>query len=81
MSSSGSITAEALLVRGRSSNRKGRGNHGRSNFRSSFRDMKKNLYALCKELGYWKVDCPKAKCKESKTEENLAQVVSTHAST
>ena len=32
---------------------------------------------------HWKVDCPKAKGKkkESKTEANLARVVSTHAST
>ena len=34
-------------------------------------------------LMHWKVDCPKAKGKkkESKTEANLAHVVSTHAST
>ena len=31
LSSSGSTTAEPLAVRGRSSNRKGRGDHGRSN--------------------------------------------------
>ena len=28
-----------------------------------------------------KIDCPKAKGKESKIEENLAQAVNTHAST
>ena len=51
--------------------------------RSGFRDLKKNQYALCKEIGHWKVDCRKAKGnkKESKIEANLAQVVSTHAST
>jgi len=45
--------------------------------------MKRNQCALCKELGHWKVDCPKVKGKkkESITEANLAQVVSTHAST
>ena len=42
LSSSGSTTAEALAVRGRSSNRKGRGNQGRSKSRSGFRDLKRN---------------------------------------
>ena len=72
-----------LAVRGRSSNRKDRGDHGRSKFRSGFRDLKKNQYALCKELGHWKVDCSKSKGKkkESNTEANLAQVVSTHVKT
>jgi len=75
-------TTEALAVRGRSSNRKGRGDQGRLKSRSGFRDLKKNQCALCKELGHWKIDCPKAKGKkELKTEANLAQVVSTHAST
>jgi len=74
LSPSGSTTAEALIVRGRSSNRKGRDDQGRSKSRSGFRDLKKNQCALCKELGHWKVDCPKAKGKkmESKTEANLA---------
>jgi len=43
--SSGSTTAEALAVRGRISNRKGRGDQGRSKFRSGFRDLKKNKCA------------------------------------
>jgi len=36
-----------------------------------------------KELGYWKIHCPKAKGKknESKSEANLTQVVSAQAST
>ena len=74
--SSGSTTVEALEVRGRSSNRKGRDDRGRSKSRSNFRNLKKNQCALCKELGYWKVKCPKAKGKkvESNTEANLAQV-------
>jgi len=82
-SSSEGTSAEAFAVRGRSFNRKGRGDHGRSKSRPGFRDMKKNQCALCKELGHWKVDClkTKSKKKESKTEANLAQVVSTHAST
>jgi len=48
-----------------------------------FQRYEKNQCALCKELEHWKVDCPKAKGrkKKSKTEANLAQVVSTHAST
>ena len=72
-----------MAVRGKGSYRKGKGDHERSKSRSGFRDLKKNLCAFCKELGHWKVDCPKAKGKkkESKTEANLAQVVSTHSST
>jgi len=52
VSSSGSITTEALAVRGRSFNRKGRGDQGRSKSRSDFRDLKKNQCTLCKELGH-----------------------------
>ena len=82
-SSSEGTSAEALAVRGRCSNRKGRGDHGKSKCRSGFRDLKKNQRVLCKKVGHWKVDCPKSKGKkkESKIEANLAQVVSTHAST
>ena len=82
MSSYGSTSAEALTVRDISSNWKGRGDQGRLKSRSGFIDLKKNQ-SLCKELGHWKVDCPKAKGKkkESKTETNLAQVISTHVST
>jgi len=83
LSSSGSTTAGALMIGGRSFNRKDRGCQGRSKSSSGFRDMQRNQYALCKELGHWKVDCLKAKDKKKElmTEENLAQVVSTHAST
>ena len=79
LSSSESTTTEILAVSGRSSNRKGRGDQGRLKSRSRFRDLKKNQCASCKELGHWKVDYPKAKGKkkESITEANLAQVVST----
>jgi len=52
LSSSGSKTAEALAVRGRRSNLKRRGDQGRSKSRSGFRDLKRNQYVLCKELGY-----------------------------
>ena len=52
LSSSGSTTAEALAIRGRSSNQKGRGDQGRSKSRSSFSDLKRNQCALCKELGH-----------------------------
>ena len=81
--SSGSTTAEALAVRGRSSNRRGKCDQERSRSRSGFKDLKRNQCALCKELGHWKVDCPKAKGKkkESMTEVNFTQMVSTHAST
>jgi len=46
LSSSGNTTAEALAVRGRSSNRKGRYDQGRSKSRSGFRDRKRNQCAL-----------------------------------
>jgi len=51
LSSSGNTSTEELAVRGRSSNRKGRADHGRSKSKSDFRDLKKNQCALCKELG------------------------------
>ena len=75
LSFSGNTTTEALAVRGKSSNMRERDDQGRSKFRSGFRDLKRNQCALCKELGHWKVDCPKAKGKkvESNTETNLAQ--------
>jgi len=63
LSSSRSTKAETLTVRGRGFNQKGRGDHERSKSRSGFRDLKKNQCALCKDLGHWKVDCPKAKGK------------------
>jgi len=84
-SSSNGTSAEALMLRGRGSNRKGKTPRERSEFRPEFRDLKKNQCAFCKEIGHWKVDCPrikdKGKKKESKTETNLAQVVSNQAST
>ena len=75
-SSSRSTTVEALAVRGRSSNRKGRDDQERSKSRSGFRDLKRNQCALCKKLGHWKVDCPKAKGKkmESNTKANLSLI-------
>ena len=73
------------MVRGKGSNQKGKGERERSKSRPDFRDLKKNQCAFCKEIGHWKVDCPrikdKNKGKESKTEANLAQVVSTQADT
>ena len=83
MSSYVSTSTEALAVRDRGSNRKGKGDRGRSKSRLDFKDLKKNQCAVCNELGRWKVDCLKAKdkMKESKTEAKLARVVNTHAST
>ena len=52
LSSSESTSAEALVVRGRSSNRKGIGDYERSKFRLGFRDLKKNQCAFCKEVGH-----------------------------
>ena len=80
--SHGSTSVEALAVRGRGSYRKDKGDRGRSKSRLGFRDLKKNQCTFCKELGHWKVDCPKAKGKkkESKTEANLARVVNTQSS-
>ena len=83
LSPSESTTVEALTVRGMSSNRKGRDDQERSKSRSGFIDLKRNQCALCKELGHWKVNCPKAKGKKKELmiEANLARVVSTQAST
>ena len=74
LSPSESTTAKALAVRVKSSNRKGKDDRERSKSRLGFRNLKKNQCALCKKLGHWKVDCPKAKGKkmESNTEANLA---------
>ena len=78
LSSSKGTSAEALLVRGRGSNYKNKGEHERSKSRPGFRDLK-NQCAFCKEIGHLKVNCPriKDKSKKLKTETNLAQVVST----
>ena len=77
--SSSSISAEALVVRGRCSNQKGKGVCGRQKSRPGFRDLKKNQCDFCKELGHWKVDCLRIKDKnkgnESKTEADLTQVI------
>jgi len=83
LSSSESTSAEALTIRGRSSNRKGKDDHGRSKSRPGFRDLKKNQCTFNKEVGHWKIDYSKAKSKkkELKTKTNLAQVGSTQVST
>jgi len=77
-SSSSSTSTEALVVKGRRSNQKVKGIRGRSKSRPGFKDLKKNLYAFCKELGHWKVDCQrikdKNKRKESKTKAKLTQM-------
>ena len=52
LSSSESTSAEVLAVRGRGSNRKGKGGHERSESRPGFRDLKRNLCAFCKEIGH-----------------------------
>ena len=49
---SNGTSTEALTVKGMGFNRKGKGERGRSKFRPSFRDMRKNQFAFCKELGY-----------------------------
>ena len=69
-SSQSSSVAEALEVRSRSSSRKGKEVRGRSKSRSGYRDLRKDQCILCREIGHWKVDCPKfkGKKKESKAE-------------
>jgi len=52
LSSHGSTSAEALAVRGRGSNRKGKCDRERSKSRLGFRDLNKNQCAFCKELGH-----------------------------
>ena len=61
--SKSSSSAEALEVRGRNSSRKGKEVRGRSKSRLGFRDLKRNQCILCREIGHWKVDCPKFKVK------------------
>jgi len=51
-SSSNGTSTEALMVRGRGSNRKGKGERKRSKFRPNFRDLKKNQCTICKEIGH-----------------------------
>ena len=50
LSSSRSTSVEALVVKSRRSNRKGKSDRGRSKSRPGFRDMKKNQCAFCKDL-------------------------------
>jgi len=40
------------MVRGRGSDWKGKGEHERSKYKPGFRDLKKNKYAFCKEIGH-----------------------------
>ena len=82
MSFSEGTSTEALAIKGRIFNGKGKGDRGRSKFRSGFRDLKKNQCAFCKGLGLWKIDCPriKGKNKESKTKANLVRVINTQSS-
>ena len=76
-----SSVAEALEVRSRSSSRKGREMGGRSKSRPGFKDLKRNQCIFCREIGHWKVDCPKFKGKkESNAEANLSKVTKTQRS-
>ena len=64
-----STSAEALMIRGKSFSQKGKGNRERSKFKADFKDLKKNQCTFYKELGHWKVNCPRIKDKkESKPE-------------
>ena len=51
-SSSNGTSAEALMVRDRGSNWKGKGENERSKSRLGFRNLKKNQCAFCKEIGH-----------------------------
>ena len=48
-SSSNGTSAEALIVRGRGSNQKGKGECQRLESRPEFRDLKKNQCAFCRD--------------------------------
>ena len=50
LSSSEGTSTEALMVRGRGSNRKGKGEYERSKSGAGFRDLKKNQCAFCIEI-------------------------------
>ena len=67
LSSFEGTSTETLTIRGRSSNRKDKGHRERSKSSLGFRDLKKNQYAFCKEVGHWKIDCPKAKSNKKET--------------
>jgi len=41
--------------------------------RTDNHQLKKNQYAFLKEKRYWKVNCPRLKNKESKSEANIAK--------
>ena len=76
-----SYSAEALMVRGRSSSKKGKGDRGRSKSRPVFKNLEKNQCTFCKKLGHWKVDCPRIRDKneKSKFETNLIHVINTQS--
>ena len=52
LSFSKGTSVEALVIRDKSSNRKGKDENERSKFRPGFRDLKKNQYAFYKEIGH-----------------------------
>ena len=52
LSSHVSTSEEALAVRGRYSNRKGKGDRESPKSRPDFRDLKKNQCTFCKEIGH-----------------------------
>ena len=54
-SSSNGTSTEALMVRDRGSNRKGKDERERSKSRLGFRDLKKNQCTFCKEIGHWRL--------------------------
>jgi len=67
----GGASAETLTVKERSPNQRG-GYRGRSKSRSRYRNrsLTRDQYAICKQTGHWKKDCPELKKKNKMKEKS-----------
>ena len=69
------VSGEALVVRGRSDDRKSGGNRGKSRSKSRSKFPAKDECAFCRLKGHWKKDCPKLKNRDKKgSEVNVAKI-------
>ena len=65
--------SEALVVRGRSNDRKPGGKRGKSRSKSRGKFPAKDECAFCRQKGHWKKDCPKLKTRDKGPEVNVAR--------
>ena len=70
-SSFNGTTAETMTTRGMGLNRRKGKEEFEKSKTSGHEELKKDQCAFCRE-GYWKIDYPKIKPKESKSEANIA---------